>query len=563
MDKTIQGEHMSRMPPSSDKYISENKSLVEFLWSVSRRMKEKYKMDCSIEGYLLMCEPCLRHKDKDDRLIFDIRAPEPPYYWYCLAEPSLRGDTYLSFQEEETEIIEKLRRSIRSREVESTRALIVERNYLLQGIYLSTRGGREGHTLYRYDPEKGYFRREDTGAVKHDLQLLYEKIFKEKPTVSIVPQMFAKISGAVERREEDLFSPVKGNILYLPGKSNDLEVNKETFEMKVIPKDPLNRPFLSALPYDFQDVPDEMPPEIREILTLVPPQFQNLLLYELVSPMAFLPRHMIFVNYSRTPSTGKSTLFRRMWELYGGDEGGLITMTDMSLLGERFERADYQGKGALLVDETEDIFRKGTTVAFMKKIASGGLLRAEEKYQEKKVIVNRLIMIINTNRITFPPDRTLLSRFAVIPFIHNFESRKAVPEWSLSTRQYIVNWLIRYVLPRYLRADEAEMIKYGEDKLLKWAKEKRYPPSFVRTFLRKNCYARFSGNEKHGKLLTIEEAYQVYLHMYAEQIIPVTLKEFKMAVHEIWKKEKAYLVEKNGQEMLYFAKEGLEFFMKE
>ncbi len=519
---------------------------------------------CQIEGYLLMCEPCRRHPDdKNDRVVFDIMAPEPPYYWFCLREPWVRGDTYVKFDEDDMKIIERVKRSLRSREVESTRAIIVEKNYLMQGVYLSTRAGREGHTLYRYDPQKGYFKSENAGAVKHELQVLYEKIFREKPPVYLVPQMFAKITQTVERRDDDLFSPVKGNLLYIPGKSKDLEVNKETFETRILEKDPINRPFLSALPYDFIDTFEDMPPELREIMSLVPPQFQTILLYELASPLAFQARHMIFVNYSRVPSTGKSTLFRRMWELYGGEDGGLITTSDISLLGERFEKADYQGKGALLIDETEDLFRKGTAVAYMKKIASSGLLRTEEKYQEKKTIVNRLIMIINTNRISFPPDRTLLSRFAVIPFVRNFESRKVVPEWSKSTRQYIVNWLIRYALPRYLQASEDEMIKYSVDKLLSWAKEKRYPPAFVDRFLEKTCYTHYTGTEKHGKLLTLEQAYQMYLLMYGEEIIPVTFNEFVKLVEITWKKTKKYLVEEKGQKMLYFTKEGLEPFMKE
>ncbi len=547
------------MSSASSSYESQNKNLVSFLWEVGRAIQKTLRVTCHIEGYLLFCEPCVRH-GAGDSIVFDIMAPEPPYFWFCTKEPWVRGDTYVKFDEEQEKQIEKLRRSIRSREVESTRAIIVEKNYLLQGVYLSTRGGREGHTLYKYYPEKGYYKSENSGAVKHDLQILYEKIFREKPPVYLVPQMFAKITEAVERTDDDLFSPVRGNVLYISGKSNDLEVDKATSEMRVVPKDPLNRPFLSALPYDFIDTFDEMPPELREIMKLVPPQFQNILLYELVSPLAFQPRHLIFVNYSRTSNTGKSTLFRRMYELYGGEDGGLLTTSDISLLGERFERSDYRGRGALLIDETEDLRRSKSLTAFLKKIASGSVLRVEEKYGEKTMILNRLVLIMNTNRITFPPDRTLLSRFAVIPFIHTFESRKVVPEWSQSTRQYIVNWLIRYVLPRYLRADETEMVMYDEDKLIAWTR-KGYPASLVEDFLKAYFHRDYPGTERHGKLVTLDQAYHYYVNRYVKETIPVTDKEFKEKVQKIADEEKGYIVEEKGQKMLYMRVKGLEPYM--
>ncbi len=527
------------------------------LYERNKEEMEKIGLECIVfKNAGIVCTPCKAHEnDKFDAIYFDLNQS---ITWRCAKEfRDVKNIPVYSITDKNLrERITKESKTL-SNDRYSFRSEVVARHYLSNNI-IKTIDAENGYVVYKYYNDLGYFRIISDDVLKSELQYAYEKMNNgEVPHMNLLSIIRNKVCELSKSGKDlSVFEHDHRDYYYIPFRNVDVMVNRVTREVKMEQKDPINRPFLSALPYDIDslDMLEPMPPELQELLSLVPPSFRETLLMEIVSPLVFTGSRRIFINYSRIGGTGKSTLLRRLSDLYLG----LVAWTEADMLESRFEKSILIGKSAVLIDEFE-----GTRLSIkrqLKTLASDNDLRIELKNGPILNIKNKLTVIVNTNTLRFETfDRALLQRIIVIPFIRNFRETDRPKEWSLETKIKIIKWLIKYGLPIYYGKEPK---RYPLDQLQMWiekAKMGEMPYDGIEDFLHMYFIKERKGErEVNGKLLTFEEAYSYYL-TWTDRVdyIPVSFQEFVERVNYIANRDRAWITDNNK---LYIRYANLDFF---
>jgi len=529
-------------------------NILDFYYSsgLLASMKANFNTECQKLGYALFCGPCPLHpQEKNDRLIFNIYAPRKGFFWTCAKEPTVYTDSFPGLTDEEIQEIQDIK--VTKNEIQKTRVEIISRHMVTQKTFISIKN-QDKYAFFVYSPEKGKYELTGKDVMKVEIQRIHSELFGDELLSNIVTENIMNSIASLTDRGSDtkVFENDDGIVYFIPFKDRDVMVNRKTGETKIMEKDPVERPFLSALPYSVGEVRNsDMPKELRELLDLVPASHRDELLLEIASPLAFHGSRRIFVNFSRVGSTGKTTVLRRIEELYPD----LAVWVEPDTLGERFEKSAFLGKSAVLMDEYE-----GGGLAIrrqLKTIASGNTLRAEVKNGPILQIRNRLSIVVNTNNLQFDyRDDALMSRLIIIPFIRNFKENREVEPWSEEVRKKIIIYLIKNVVSKYFLKNPR---MYPVAKMKKWAEDSmsgEKPEDGVEDFLMSYVYRGF---EKSGVIVTLDEAFKYYL-MYTgkNEIIPLTEQEFKERIVTLSLRDKAWLVD--GK--LSIRKKGLELFME-
>ncbi len=388
-------------------------------------------------------------------------APRRGFFWTCAKEPTTYTDSFPGLSDEEIE--QMFQYSIPKSEILRTREEIVARNLITNKIFISIRN-QERYAFFIYSPEKGKYEMTGKDVIRVYVQDTYSRLFSDE----MIPRTLAEsvmydIASYTDRGTDmKVFENDDGLVYFVPFRDSEAQVNRKTGEVQILPKDPVKRPFLSVLPYSILNSGENgMPEELRGLLELVPPSFRNELLMEIASPLAFQGSRRIFVNFSRAGSSGKTTLLKRIEELYPD----LTVWAEPDTLAERFQKSAFIGKSSVLIDEYEGgglIMRRQ-----LKTLASANTLRAEIKNGPILQIKNRLSVIMNTNSLQFDyTDQALLTRLIVIPFIKNFNESREVEPWSEEVKKKIVLYLVKNVVPKYFLT---ELHRYPVEKMKSWA----------------------------------------------------------------------------------------------
>ncbi len=532
-----------------EKTETEDISLDVLLAEIAEKKREKYG-ECRKVGIFLFCEKCPYHQDeKYDSFFFDTING----MWRCAKDPSLQ-----TYDDEITlDQLKAVVKKAKQKDIESAKAEVTERHYITNNM-IKTVNTEKGYLPFKYDEGLGYYKPLSNDVLKSELQHTYEMIWGQKPSLNLLTEMRNKVCKLTEAGKDlSIFEHDHGDYYYIPFRNVDVYVHRKTGEVKMVPKDPLNRPFLTALQYNLTslDTVEVMPKKLEKLLELVPPQFRETLLMELASVLAFKGRRLIFINFSRVGGTGKTTLLKRLSELFPG----LVIWSEADELDGRFEKSALVGKNAILIDEFEG--RKSSVKTQLKILASDNKLRIEYKNGPVINIQNTLIVIVNTNTLLFENFDTALSqRIVIIPFIMNFSNTDEPEEWTEEDKIEIIKWLIKYVLPKYFKKEPK---RYPVDKIIQWinsAKLGEQPYDGIEEFLQKLCY---KGEEKPGVLVSLKEAYNYYL-LWCDTVdyIPVTYQEFVDKLKFLYNRDGAWLIKKGEEEKLCMRKINLAFFMK-
>ncbi len=541
--------------PEKKVKLSDGKNIDDVYEEIIPQMMVKGFSECKKIGYMIFCRPCPYHpNDQHDALYVDPLNSTVR----CAKEYSVeRENTYLSL--DQIVMLRESAEKAKSRDIESARAEVVERHYLSNNIF-KTINTEKGYMIFKYFEDLGHYSPQAQDVIKSNLQYAYEKIWGQKPQLYLLTEMKNKVCElTLSGKDLSIFDHDHGDYYYIPFRNVDVLVNRKTGEVKTVEKDPINRPFLSALPYNLSslDTEEPMPKELEDLLTLVPAIFRETLLMEIVSPLAFTGSRKIFVNFSRVGGTGKTTLLKRLSdELFPG----LAIWTEADALDSRFEKSVLVGKSAVLIDEFEG--KRSSVKTHLKNLASGNELRIEFKNGPTINIPNKLTVIINTNTLRFENfDTALLQRLIIVPFIKNFKDNEKPEEWSQEAKERALKWLIKYALPLYYKKEPKH---YPIDSLKTWierAKEGEPPIDGIEDFLNFYFIKEHKGLEINGKILTLEEAFNYYL-LWTEKVeyIPVSFSEFVDRVKFLALRDNAWLIDSNKLYMK-LRNSGLDFFL--
>ncbi len=519
------------------------------------------KLKCIVYGSAgIICEPCPRHKDDPYDGIFIDYNDTLRNRWFCIKDfpsessvidelPSLSQNGIPYSEETLSEI--KLQSKIKPREQETFRSVVVEKHYLTNNIILSIstgkKGDQESYVAYIYDQQDGIYKVLGPGAIKTDLQPIYEKFFTVNPPISLEPQMKNKIYKLTARGDsEAIFLWDKGSIYYLPGRVRDIEINKVTGEVKLLEKDPVNRPFIKRMNYDFSaDPPVTMPPEVNFLKKYTTPRFFVNILTLVAKAIVLQGLDKIFINYSRVHGAGKSSLFSIIGDLFGD----VVTKATVKDFYYQFFEATLVEKTILLMEEYKGYSEKVNND--LKDLASvNGTLEGEVKFQTQKVKTkSTLTVALNMNALKLHEsslkDEAFMQRLVVTPFTHIW-SKEEYPQWDEKQKEKVVLWIVKNLVPAYLTGKlKPETYKMG---LLKeWIE--RYdgiPPEGIDIFLKNNAYKEENPKNTNGVFTPLTTAYRYYqMWCDSNDYLPVTDVEFEDLMHYAINAE--YLFEKDFQ----------------
>ncbi len=537
-------------------------SLSDFYQQLSPLFFKQYGTECRQIGYALFCEPCPEHpQEKNDAMILDILSPVKGMLFSCTKETAY-SDKYAVFNETEISVIQELKKVVRPKEIDTTRSEIVERSYVLNNIIISMREtSQEGFRVFRYSDE-GIYKEIGPGAVKAELQALYEKLWGVKPSLNIVTQMKNKVCLLTLREGgESIFSAIKGEYHYLVGKRKDIEVNRITGEVRFLDKDPENRPFTRRLPYDFsEEAPEGMPKELEFLRKYTSPKFFNNILVMLASGLSFQSDAQIFILFSRGHGTGKSTFSNILESLFGKD---LVTRVQPKQFFDQFVESKLLGKSLMILEE----YRGGSQSIdeTLKRLASrDSTISANRKHKEYVDAENTVTIITSANELRYgTDDEAFLWRLRITPFVHIWKEQE-YPRWlkDQSAKERIILYIAKNVLPAYLRG-ELKPSSYPLARIKEWLENADEPKDWIDRFLRENFYRNCAPQNKEAILVSMESAFQYYL-LWADRndILPASDSEFMERLNRIEDNEGLALVtEKEGKQYICMKKANLEFFM--
>ncbi len=429
---------------------------------------------CDIKGYGLLCYPCPYHRDdKYDRLIID--APESELAVSCTKEPTVDRLAELKKNKESfiefTEAIKLFNEIIgkpTQKDADSLLDEIIARNFLINHIVISIHvDTEEGYKTYVYNPDQGIYEYWSTERLLTELKAITSFMAIVDPSYTLLDGIkktvhkLTAISG-----DESIFSPLKEDVFYLPGRVRDIEVNLTTGEVRILKKDPINRPFIKRMPYDFdidwdnEKVREELakePPEFKIFKKYTTPKFWANIQIMLAKAFIFHGLDYIFWNFSRTHNVGKTTIFSLIKKL-AGDVVEIVK--EKNFKNEYFESRlvnrtillmeEYKGDNESVNEDLKQFASNETTIMGNKKYAT----RVEAQ--------NMLSIVINSNTMalkdTFLKDKAFMRRLKVTPFIHIWETNE-LPSWYRSsnskegkqTRERLVLYIVTQLVPKVLR----------------------------------------------------------------------------------------------------------------
>ncbi|AGG36560.1 hypothetical protein SMF1_0013 [Sulfolobales Mexican fusellovirus 1] len=505
----------------------------------------------------IICRPCPLHpNEKFDGVYMDLSISP---HWHCIKD-TVAGTENIPNLPVSIDTLKDAKKHSKpnAQKRNDFRAVLLASKYAIANYVISVKN-EDKYAVFVYRPHLGKYVLIGKEIIRGELQQFHRDLFEgEHPTETIARLAFYDLAEWTERKEGiKVFDHDTGATYVLPFRDKDVLINRATSEMKVLDKDPLGRPVNTALPYDYSilnEASGDMPKELEDLLSLVPPSHYKEFLFELVSPLAMQGMRRIYVNFSRVGSTGKTTVLRRIQELYED----LVAWTNVNALGERFENSLFLGKSAILLDEYEGAGLRQRRE--FKTLASNNSLRVEVKNGPILNVRNRLVVIVNTNVLRFAgADDALLSRLIIIPFVRNFDSTTVVEEWSKETKARIISWLTRNILPRYFREEPK---KYSIYKIKDWsnkAENGEPPEDGLEDFLHSYFYKT---EVNMGVAMTLEQAFRYYLLFTAQvNLIPLTFQEFVDKLEIISMRDGAWLFEEGGEKKLCMKKSGLAFFM--
>ncbi len=314
---------------------------------------EEQNLKCKVYGNAgVICEPCPLHPNvKFDGIYLDLTlAPT----WKCIKDNSDVDNLPVTFADSPNiQTVLKKQSKIKSDDQKTFRSSIIERHYLTNNLILSLHTGdkddQESYKAYIYVPEEGIYRALGAGEIKKKVQVLYEDFFGPKPTLPLVTEMKNRIHVKTEHGgTEEIFSWDKGTVYYLPGRIRDIEINIDTGEVKILEKDPVSRPFLKRMPYDFtEDPPISIPDELAFIYNYTTPRFAKNVLSILAKAVVYRGADMIFFNMSRVHNTGKTAFIEILREI----AGDVVTEIRTKHLYGEFVESKFLNKTLLVIDE--------------------------------------------------------------------------------------------------------------------------------------------------------------------------------------------------------------------
>ena len=384
-------------------------------------------------------------------------------------------------------------------------------------IYVISFSSRNA-TFLVYMPEDGYYEIAE-GKVIKDIVTYFTLLTEAPPTTEDVKKVERLITASrssykgQEIRNFDVFEQYyRGDKLYIPFRNVDVEV---TFRKnagritgidgwKTVKKDPVERPFLYAIPVDFA----EEKTDLSQLFDLVPPQFREDLIAEMAKPMLMTGERQIFLNYG-PGSTGKSTFTDFLARAYG--KGASII--EPETMTNRFENFQLVGKVVIILNELGKEISPFTERK-LKDLAGNNLIRVEKKMGDVTSYRIKAHLIINSNYLPFR-DVNLIDRLALIPFV---KKRTGMFQFNVNLTGLfyeLVNSLDKVIqyTPKYTVEHIREMT----------SKEK--PDDGIDFF--------FIRSRTEGKYTRFNDIYTAYVSFCISRgYVPVTVNDFASIVEE-------------------------------
>jgi hypothetical protein len=375
-----------------------------------------------------------------------------------------------------------------------------------------------------FEYENGKYWKTGDEIMKAGIIVYYEELHTLKP-FRYYKWAVDEIKRRAPRVKPDDFFKIENGTYRIFGVKNDLMVNINTGEIKVVDKDPINYPSVYALPYDLsKKPPTEMPNELKQILTITPPQFQDALLFELTAPLAY--QKQVFVDYivdywAEALDTINNVLHQLYW-----DEEKLMAVGEY---WTEFDKAYFFDK--LFIYSYCPGKSKG-----LKEFIDTSIITGKFKYHAPFSFRNRFPITIVADYYKDMPDHTVLKDAIIIPITYtvigtpdptDISGKVRFIHWSHETRENIILWLIYNVLPRYLRGEHKKYMNlFSLETLKEW--EKYGSPDdgvyrFTKEFIYEECTVEYKA---HSIIMTTENAYQIYLKWGYGKYMPASQRQF-------------------------------------
>ncbi len=512
--------------------------------------------ECELIGYGLSCYPCPYHpNEKYDRLIIDPRNKMRRIV--CAKEPLINRFTEMNnsdelFNElnEKFDAIAKKLKKPPAKYTDTLFSEIIERHYVLTNLIITVHDKKtKALKSYKYHPEEGIYIEITTDEMESELLKLFQTFTSYKPSLSLLNEMAKNIRKLTERPgDEDIFLPIKGNVFYLVGRVRDIEVNTITGEVRILEKDPINRPFIERLPYDFAiDPPKDPPEEFKIFEKYTTPKFLNNVLILLAKAFIYNGLNYIFVIISRGHGTGKTSFFYILDTISGGK---VIKVDPKHFKGQFFESRlvnktimvleEYRGRYEVINDKLKEFASRTTSIEGDKKFETG--VKAK----------NMLTVAITTNKAEFPweflVDLAFMSRVCFTPFVY-YREGTPLPDWvdpgddkeKQLKREKVVLYTIMNIVPKVLR-NEIKPVSYNNAVLIQWVDKKTEedtekgikvaklkPPDGIDDFLEEMAYKDTSDANNYAVFMTLDDLFNLYLRWCdkKETYLPMSDAEFK------------------------------------
>ncbi len=533
--------------------------------SIIPTLKEQYKLEtCEQKGYGLSCYPCPFHPGVvNDRLILDPR--DPNRFVTCAKEPFTNHLELLDSPHLSADVLTKIKDFVKKAKVKDIDALIseiIERNYVTNNIIITIKDSSpEGYKAFRYVQKEGIYEYLSPGVITSELLKMYQKLTGNKPSLSLLDEMKSNVYTLTLREgDESIFFPRKGDIYYLVGRVRDIEINTKTYEVRFLAKDPINRPFLSRMPYDFAiDPPTDEPPEMSIFKKYTTPKhYVNI---KIMLAKAFILKGLdyIFLNFSRGHGTGKTALFSIIENL----AGDVVVRAKPKHFYNQFFESRLIGKSILLLEEYKGHSERVNED--LKQFSSvDGAIEGDKKFSTGVKAQNTLSVVINTNRIElneqFLNEKAFMDRLVITPFTHKWV-REEYPSWTQEQKERIVLYIIKNVVPDVL-SGKLKPVTYPPLIVKSWVeREDKIPPNGIEWFLKDNAYPDTNEKNSNAKFVPISEAYKYY-QLWCdnhEEYLPLSDEEFEDLLYYPTMNE--YLHEKDGVKGIYMSKVNLTHFM--
>ncbi len=393
--------------------------------------------------------------------------------------------------------------------------------------------------FYEYDGSK--YKETGDKSIEFDLDR-----YSDKMNYYLSPKYLKWGVKEVKRRAprikpNDFFKNENG-VYRIPGIKNDLLVDPNHDTLKVVDKDPVNYPSTIALPIDFTHTPPkEMPKELQQILTITPPQYQEALLFELVSPLSF--QKQPFINY-----------IVDYWAVALDTISGVIR----NLYGNLVQWREFWNShinntlfNAYLLDEPIVYAYIPGRLSALKKFVFSPELICKFKYHAQFTLKNRFPIIMTVDSYKDMPEPLIIENSIIIPITYTVVGTPDPDEptrkingiyWDAEIREKILLWLIHNMLLRYLKGEYKKyMHLFSKETIMEWEKRGE-PNNGVVAFATPNIL------EAHGPppngfidVTDINDVYSLYLKYTFGKYMPVSLRQFKEALESYTHHMKFYL----------------------